>query len=413
MRFASLLTLAVAAVAGGIHAQPKLPQDSQTPSRLPAAAGQAANVKPGVSLPDNRIAGVIRLQHCNAPAETIRVTVSGAGKRINVPLVANPADQFSWRYEAAGLAPGTYTVTPQLPTHLCPGGSWTPENASVALTAPAGQTVQQDFTYRVAALTRRVPLVLLAGGVYAAFDGTQIRLNNYTPHRYERRRGGGGTYGSWYKADDAWIQLGPNLGGRRLMLDIPEVHAGWGRRYYLADVNLRRIDVQAVRFDGAVASALGAERGIRIAFLFEDQGLPEIKGRCSEHVTCFNLGSGRAGSSDTTAPDFHIDGLRLDLFVVPGRFGPDLSYDRVLAKVSHTRFDGPGGFFELLDELLNLLRAAETEISRRLTTALNDPQLRSAVARNLRPVLDREGIGPIIAHRLVGDALEIEYLPKR
>jgi hypothetical protein len=212
----------------------------------------------------------------------------------------------------------------------------------------------------------------------AVFAGTQIRLNNY-------------------RGNDSFVRLPTSLGGLRIPFTIPvERHGAFS--YYVRDINLSNIGVN--RVGGA----------IRLRFQFESGGPAELKGRCRGPVWDCPFGS------DSTAPDGQLNNLRVDVSLTPARFysrdsrSVDLSFGdvRVAASVSADihgiigEVPGIDGFIE--EEI-------KEQLSTRIRAMIDQRSVRALVAANLRPVLDRLGIGTIQEVRFVGSTLLIRHQP--
>jgi hypothetical protein len=320
------------------------------------------------------ITGALRFVDCNAGLGD--VTVSAGGR--TAPAQADPSDEFRFRYTITGLPAGTHAVTPQLAAGKCRGGAWTPATRSVRLDI-ASTVASQDFEYRVPRQTRRVGGPLLASLIQGAFAGTVIHLNNYGP-----RHGN-----SWHVPNDSFIRLGAGVGGGELRFSLTEVRAAAGRRYYVHDLNLDRL---------LVRPETGA---IKMIFEFESVGT-EVKGRCSDNITCF-------GASDDAAPDFEINSSRLEISLTPVRhatggvtFGPVDA--RFFAAV-----DGRG-LGELVEGIVE--RDTRTAIQNTARNSLDQPGVRDRVATALRPVLEGVRITGITAVRMDGRDLVIEFIPQ-
>lgn len=320
-----------------------------------------------------KITGTLKFHNC--AVRLTDVTVTAGDKRVTA--VGDPADDFGYRYEIVDLPPGTYTVTPQLANGKCPGGAWAPGNRTVTLTRGSTQTAQ-GFEYRVATQTRRINAGLLAAVLEGAFSGTQLRLNNYGERRGD----------SWFKPNDSWLRLPATLGGSTSMLQINEARVGAGRRYYVSDVNLERVSVtaQATNF--------------RISFHFESGGT-EIKGRCSGNATCF-------GASDDAAPDFQVNGARLDILLTPLAYAAGLSYAVPPQAAFHATVDGTF-VGEILDNVV------ERELKQKIPAAAVQALSSATVRRNINDALRRSlagfGIGAVHSVRMENGSLVIEYSP--
>jgi hypothetical protein len=112
--------------------------------------------------------------------------------------------------------------------------------------------------------------------------------------------------------------------------------------------------------------------------------------------------------SDSTAPDFEINNALLEVHLTPTHNAGNLTYGalRVTFEAS-VEGGGAGGIFEEEVER-SIKRTVEDIVTRRL----DQRGLRDAVARALRPELDRRRIGTIIAVRFEGGDLVIDSYPR-
>jgi len=237
--------------------------------------------------------------------------------------------------------------------------------------------------------TRSVNAGLVASAIEGAFRGTQLRLNNYGPRHGD----------SWHKANDSFLRMSATLGGGERRFDIPEVvirarvkvpllpDPKYTARYYISDVNLASV---------AVAPAGGT---FKITMRFESNGT-ELKGRCSD---------GCVVGSDDTAPDFQINGARVDVFLTPAALDGSVSYGAARPEFhGHVDGSGLGEFFEN-----KVKREIKNRLEPTIAGKLNEATVRHQVAAATRATLNRLGIGRVNSVRMIGGNLVIDHTPPR
>jgi hypothetical protein len=313
----------------------------------------------------------------------VRVTAGGQTARLTIP----EDDPFVWKYSIS-VAPGAHTVLPELIPRRCIGGAWSPPSRRVTVVS-AGSALGGEFTYRGQRVTTRLGGIVIASLIGSAFEGMAIHLNNYRPerHSFEGRD-------SWHVPNDSFIQMPVSRGGAITNFTLLEVSQG-PLRYYVRDLNLRRISSRAER--GAFV----------VSLFFEDSGPHEIKGHCSNTTRSIDIAC--PAGSDSTAPDFEINQARLDIRLTPARgAGGSISYGSVRANFEATvRGAGVGSVFETRVEG-EIKRAVESIV----IGIVDQPGMRAAVADELAPQLRRAGIGDVTNVRMDGRDLIVESYPR-
>ena len=159
----------------------------------------------------------------------------------------------------------------------------------------------------------------LESAVETALDGTEVRLNNYGTRDEERPD-------SWQRSDDAFIRLGPTLGGTefRFTLEESRTNAGPFRLlYYVQDVNVLADSLVVTLTDDTTAVLLD------VVMPLEENGA-EFKGHCLS--TLFGGVRGCLGGSDSSAPDVQLDDGALVLTVQPIVFDGSLTFEVVAVR---------------------------------------------------------------------------------
>jgi hypothetical protein len=271
----------------------------------------------------------------------------------------------------------------------CRRGAWTPETRDVRIESVLANVREVNFEYHGPRTVTRINADVLAALIESAFRGSQVHFNNFTSHRHAVAG-----RDSWHLADDSFFTIPTALGGRTVHFNIPEVSAG-PLHYYVNDFNLTHVFVRTR------ASAF------RLIFPFEDRG-PEIIGRCSS--TTASIDPQCAAGSDSTAPDFNIDDASLEVLFTPVKDAAgNLTYGNVTTTFQATVRGGGAG--ALVEDRLK--QAIKTAVEDTVTRELNQQSRRDALARVLRPELDRRGVGTIIAVRFEGTDLVIDSYPRR
>ena len=335
------------------------------------------------------VTGQVRLVDCNAGPDNVRITVSGKSGARTVQPRPLPDNAFVWTYSLTGLAPGAYTVSAAMAISFCRGGAWTPPTRTVTVENTLTPVRNVDFEFRGRRIITRINASIVASLIEGVFRGTTIHLNNYTsrPHATGGRD-------SWHVPNDSFLRRSMAMGGRETRFSLNEVSRG-PLRYYVRDVNLLRVIVRP-RPDA-----------FRLSVLFEDAGPIEIKGHCSN--TTSPIDPACAVGSDDTAPDFHMNDARVDIDLPPVRNADgDLTYG--VARVSFdARVEGRGlgDIFE--DRVKTSIRA---NVEPMIAGLVDDAAVRRAVARSVRPTLDRLGVGTVASVRFEGSDLVIESYPR-
>jgi hypothetical protein len=319
-----------------------------------------------------------------------QVRVEGGGVHLNVEAVRD--GESGVVYRAENLPSGRYVVTPLLVGTTCPGGSWSPASAEVTLAHPE-RSVTRDFTHDVPLSEDRLAVSLLVPLMQSLFSGTTAVLNNYGPRSGD----------SWHLANGSSVGLGPALGGASFTFDIPEQRVSQFR-YYVKDMNLQNVVVSR---DG---------NAFKVSLRFENRGI-ELKGHCWGTDDAIDLEC--PAGNDSTAPDAHINDLRVDVSLTPAFFSggrgesADLSFGSVAVDAS-MGMDIRG--------ICDVLDCAPVEryvtgivadlIEEKLSAMIDRQSVRSLVASGLAPSLDSLGIGKIASFAFEGDDLVIRHIPR-
>jgi hypothetical protein len=327
-----------------------------------------------------QISGEITLTNCHAAADQILLNVSAGSSfgTIRPVRLAGGGDRFRYQYSMSQPV-SAITLRPNLTSAGCPRGAWLPERIDVA-TSYAQPNVVRNLEYRVTMLEQRINMDLLALAVDAAFRGTAIHINNFDSSTQ-----------SW-RADDAFIRLPADLGGREIRWSM-EPFVMSPRRYFVNDINLARTAVTRV----------GGE--LKIHLTFETNGM-EFIGQCSDDFGCI------AGAPDVQAE------LEVDIFLTPDRFSSaeipvGLSYGnlRVVAR-PNAHADG---LCLVVDGICNAFTDYRDRIRRGLEaniqSALDNNQRRRDVARALQAIVDALDAREIVSVEVVGVNLVMRYLP--
>ncbi|HMB90658.1 MAG TPA: hypothetical protein VKP65_07415 [Rhodothermales bacterium] len=249
----------------------------------------------------------------------------------------------------------------------------------------------------------RISVALLTTALEGGLRETEVHLNNYGQENEERAE-------SWYRSNDAYIRLGPNLGGSEIRFDIPESRSARGPfrfLYYVRDVNIVA-DSVAVTLPGGPQDLL-----LTVRFPFEEDGT-EFKGHCLT-----SSGGGCLGSKDSIAPDIQLGDAYVDVLLVPTVAAGALTFD-----VVDVQFVGDvqaGGFcninlgfiaFDLCDALGSYKDQITTEITTTVFSAFSEGDLQGQVAAGIQPFLTAFGIGDILSLRRDGAELIIVHQPR-
>jgi hypothetical protein len=321
------------------------------------------------------ISGRIKLRNCVGGASNVRIRLFDGRRTREVtalPITDNPGAGI--RYSIGGLTAGRYTLTPRLTGVRCPGGNWS--DVEPVTIGSRIVNVRRDFGYVVELKKTVIPERVLIDTIQNVFSGTQIRLHNY-------------------RGNDSYVRLPSSLGSREIRFVIPVARDG-AFRYYVRDINL----------DSIRAGRKGA--AIKLSFQFESNGT-ELEGRCRGPVWDCPLGR------DDTAPDAHLNNLRVDVYLTPARFvsgrGPvGLSFGdiRVNASVS-ADVNGIIGSIPGINEFIE--REIRGQLRTQLRSMIDQRSVRAQVAAGLRSTLDALGVGTIQEVRFVGSSLVIRHLP--
>ncbi len=331
------------------------------------------------------ISGTVQLTDCNASPANVRIST---GTRSVQPRPVESND-FIWSYTITGLTPGTYTVRPVMAIAFCRGGAWLPPTREVVVETMLTSPRDVNFSFRGRRDTTRIGGILLASLIGSAFDGMAIHLNNYRPerHSFEGRD-------SWHVPNDSSITMPASRGSTTVPFTLLEVSQG-PLRYYVRDLNLRRISTRA-------------ERGaFLVSLFFEDSGPSEIKGHCSNTTGAIDVAC--PAGSDSTAPDFEINQARLDMRFAPARAaGGGLTYGPVRVIFNATvRGAGVGSVFET-----RVKREIKRSVESIMMGIVDQPAMRAAVADAIAPHLRRVGVGDVINVRMEGRDVVIESYPR-
>ncbi len=231
-----------------------------------------------------------------------------------------------------------------------------------------------------------------------------LNLNNYDPNK---------TSGSWFKENDAYMQLPSSWGGRQL-IDIPQITEKGLINYYYYFIQ----DVKSVpngitaqikpknnyRIFNRNARAVQKQPLIHIAIRLETEGT-EIKGHC----TC--------PSDDKRAPDVHLNrqndskhpivNIYIPLEVINGR----ISYGEI-----KTYFDAniqAGGICRIADALCRKIVDYKTiiinEIDKGFKENFNTATVRRNFENSLNSIVPRDARDRLNNLIIEGDNLIFEY----
>ena len=350
----------------------------------------------GTPLPDRTpltsgggVTGTVRLVDCNANPENVRITVSSRSGSRNISPRPLPDNAFVWTYSLTGLSRGVYTVRPAMALAYCRGGSWTPAERTVTVENTLSPVPNVDFGFRGRRIVTRINALTLAALIEGTFTGTQIHLNNYTPSKHAS-----GGRDSWLLENDSFLRRSATMGGTETRITLEEVSRG-PFRYYVRDLDLARVTVQP------------EADAFRLTFRFESAGPVEIKGRCSN--TTSSIDPACPVGSDDTAPDFDINDARLEVHLPPvANADGDLTFGAPRVTFE-ARVEG-GGIGDIFETRVK--ESIRSNVEPRIRAMIDDPIVRRAVARSLRPSLDRLGVGTVIAVRFEGADLVIESYPR-
>ena len=330
------------------------------------------------------VSGRIDLGDCAAGGEDFTIWLErdgrAAGFPMRVPVGPDPGDDLAFRW-MGDLTPGVFTVLAEMDEGICSGGGWVPEFHRIRISeidgSPGAPRSDWDFAYRnVPSTVTRIPAVLLVGVLQNLLDGTEIRLNNAGP---ESPRG------SWFKPDDAFIDLSDALGGGRTPLDLPAGRGG-AFQYYVNDVNLSSINV---RRSGSV---------VAIVLSFESAGV-ELKGYCWGTRSMIDLDC--PVGPDDSAPDVQIDDLVVRIALPPARFVPDrgpvgISYGAVsVTATANVQARGVCAVVDVCELLTDYKRVILEGIETGLVGVLDQRSLRQTVADGIASAIAASSFGPI------------------
>jgi hypothetical protein len=195
-----------------------------------------------------------------------------------------------------------------------------------------------------------IPFTVVATLLGTAFEGTSIHLNNYQP--------------SGVRAGDAFVQLGPNLGGGRIRLTLPELSTSLPFpigviRLTVNDVNSKRLGI--AYSGGAFVVTIDFEGNGTELIVRSDAGMP--------------------------LPDVEVDSGRLALSLRPG---PDASgrpsfSSLTAAFAAEYRCTTMGS---ICDGLLGFVRPSlDALLQDAVGRSLNTPELRNRVGQALVTML--------------------------
>jgi hypothetical protein len=329
--------------------------------------------------------GDIRITNCGAGAGNVRVRAFREGRQIGTTMGQGvPGNDFAFRY-VMNLPPSTSSdeveLRPELTGITCTGGAWVPERGVVRLSYDQSRATRA-FEFRVGMETRRIPMSLLAGLVQNAFDGTQVRINNYNPATQRTRE------------NDSFVRLSDALGGTERRFNIGPAVTG-PRKYYINDINLADIRV------------LPAGDELRVAMVFESNGM-ELIGSCGQDG--FDAGC-VAGAPDVQAR------IAVDIFFTLDRYysraAPiSLSFSRVRVVPNvNAQADGLCLAVDFLCSAINDYRTLIRNIvESNFVNVLDTPAMRDQVAVALLPTLSDLNIGTLNSVRIEGNNLVLAYL---
>lgn len=331
------------------------------------------------------ISGTVQLVDCNAGPANVRITV---GTRSVQPRPVEGND-FVWSYAVTGLAPGNYMARASMALGFCRGGSWRPVERKVTVSNTLAPVPNINFAFQGRRDVTRLNASLLAAAIETVFSGTTIHLNNFTStsHPVAGRD-------SWHLPNDSFLSRSAAMGGGITRFPLAEVSRG-PLRYYVRDFNLSRITVTP------------EADAFRVSIHFENNGPDEIKGKCSN--TTASVDPACALGSDSTAPDYEINNARIDIRLPPVKDADgNLTYGPV-----RVTFEGSvegGGLGDIFETLIK--RSIRAQVEPMIMRIVDDAALRRAVARSLRPALDRAGVGTVATVRFEGRDLVIESYPR-
>ncbi|QKK11645.1 MAG: hypothetical protein HND59_08650 [Pseudomonadota bacterium] len=329
--------------------------------------------------------GDIRVTNCGAGAGNVRVRAFREGRQIGSTMGQGvPGNDFAIRYEM-NLPPSTSSdeveLRPELVGITCTGGAWVPERGTVRLSYDQSRATRA-FEFRVGMQTRRIAMRIVSGLVQSAFNGTQIRINNYDPATRRTRE------------NDSFVRLSDALGGTERRFNIGPAVSG-PRKYYINDINL------------ASTRVLPAENELRVAMVFESNGT-ELIGTCGQDGWDLFCGAG--------APDVQAS-IAVDIFFTLDRYysrtAPiSLSFSRVRVVPNvDAQADGLCRVVDLLCSAISDYRGLiRTIVESSFMNVLDTPAVRDQVAIALLPSLRGLRIGTLNSVRIEGNDLVLAYL---
>lgn len=329
--------------------------------------------------------GDIRITNCGAGAGNVRVRAFRDGLQISATMGQSvPGNDFAVRYEMdlpPSTSPSEVELRPELVGIACTGGDWVPDRATVRLSYDQSRATQA-FEFRVGMETRRIPMRIVSGLVQGAFNGTQIRINNYDPATQRTRE------------NDSFVRLSDALGGTERRFNIGPAVSG-PRKYYINDINL------------ASTRVMPAGNELRVAMVFESNGM-ELIGTCGQDG--FDAGC-IAGAPDVQAS------IAVDIFFTLDRYysraAPiSLSFSRVrVVPDVNAQADGLCLALDFLCSAINDYRGLiRTIVESSFVNVLDTPAVRDQVAVALLPSLRGLRIGTLNSVRIDGNDLVLAYL---
>jgi hypothetical protein len=337
------------------------------------------------------VRGQIRIDNCaitHGLGSAVRFRNNGREIDMRQVRFERAADEFSavTSYTITGLPAGTHSLSLELTRtfqRLCAGGSWLPQQRRFSIKSNFSTVSHANFHYERDFIDMTIDGSVLTSQLNSLFNGTRMRINNHGPRRGR----------SNYVANDSMIQFPTSLGNQTLRFDIPEFRSD-PYRYYVEDINLRRI---STRIDGQF---------LVLALHLESQG-PEFKGYCvTGNVACL---FGR----DDSAPDVQWNNdPRIEVLLRPIAREGSITFGEVQVRVrGDIQAGGVCSAIDICHLATNYDREIQRAIQNNMRSFLNQTSVRRMVARGLRPALDGLGIGRVMTAELRNGRLTLSYLP--
>jgi hypothetical protein len=209
-------------------------------------------------------------------------------------------------------------------------------------------------------------------------NGTEVRLNNFTPNRQGDR--------GWHRPNDSRIRLSPLFGGSEFRFNLPETRIGLPTgqaRYYVNQLNSSKL---SLALEG---------KALKISMEFANRGR-ELEGR-----------------GFLNPPSFNLRNSRLDVFLTPTRDSAGrLTYSTV--RVSFNSDISPTDTWSsIVAGIGNLVgmqyrSQIKSAIENEVRSYLQDPSTRAIVTERLQERLDLLGIRNLTDVRVEGNAVVLE-----